>query len=128
MDIGAGLEIIPRAGNIPVGSVVVPGVPAVSLGNKFTVSQKSFIGPRGMFQFTRKNMRGRAETATLSLIGSQLNQRATSHADPNLHGTTWSSLFSLSSERTTQNAIYTGLIQQASFRWRNNLIKRTQKR
>ena len=67
MDIGAGLEIIPRAGNIPVGSVVVPGVPAVSLGNKFTVSQKSFIGPRGMFQFTRKNMRGRAETATLGL-------------------------------------------------------------
>jgi hypothetical protein len=70
VDIGAGLEIIPRAGNIPVGSVVVPGLPAISLGNKFTVSQKSFIGPRGMFQFTRKNMRGRAETATFSLTQS----------------------------------------------------------
>src|SRR5262249_49862302 len=52
MDIGGGIEIIPRAGNIPVGSVVVPGVPAVSLGNKFTVSQKNFVGPRGLFQFT----------------------------------------------------------------------------
>jgi outer membrane protein insertion porin family len=129
MDVGAGLEIIPRAGNIPVGSVIVPGVPAVSLGNKFTVSQKSFIGPRGMFQFTRKNMRGRAETATLSLIGSRLDQRATfTYADPNLHGTTWSSLFSLSSERTTQNAIYTGLIQQVSFQVEKQLDrKRTQK-
>jgi outer membrane protein insertion porin family len=129
MDIGAGLEIIPRAGNIPVGSVVVPGVPAVSLGNKFTVSQKSFIGPRGLFQFTRKNIRGRAETATLSLIGSRLDQRATfTYADPNLHGTTWSSLFTLSSERTTQNAIYTGLIQQASFQVEKQLDrKRTRK-
>jgi len=129
IDIGAGLEIIPRGGNIPVGSVVVPGVPAVSLGNKFTVSQKSFIGPRGMFQFTRKNMRGRAETATLSLIGSRLDQRATfTYADPNLHGTTWSSLFSVSSERTTQNAIYTGLSQRAAFQVEKQLDrKRTQK-
>ena len=32
MDIGGGLEIIPRDGNVPVNSVAVPGLPPVSLG------------------------------------------------------------------------------------------------
>jgi outer membrane protein insertion porin family len=125
MDIGGGLEIIPRSGNIPVGSVIVPGLPPVSLGNKFSVSQKSFIGPRGTFQFSRHNIRGRAETASIGLIGSRLNQRLSfTYADPDLHGTSWSSLFSLSTERTTQNPIYTGLLQQASFQVEKQLDRR----
>jgi outer membrane protein insertion porin family len=125
MDIGGGLEIIPRAGNIPVGAVTVPGIPPVSLGNKFTVSQKSFIGPRGSFQFTRKNIRGRAETATITLLGSRLDQRINfTYADPDLHGSRWSSLFSLSTERTTQNAIYTAYLQQASFQIERQLDRR----
>ncbi len=43
MDIGGGLEVIPRGGNVPANSVVVPGIPPISLGNKFTVSQKSYV-------------------------------------------------------------------------------------
>jgi outer membrane protein assembly factor BamA len=125
MDIGGGLEIIPRSGNIPVGSVIVPGLPPVSLGNKFSVSQKSFIGPRGTFQFSRHNIRGRAETASIGLIGSRLDQRLSfTYANPDLHGTSWSSLFSLSTERTTQNPIYTGLLQQASFQVEKQLDRR----
>ena len=129
MDLGAGLEIIPRNGNIPVGSVVVPGLPPVSLGNKFSVSQKSFIGPRGSFQYTRHNIRGRAETATLSVVASRLDQRlGLTYADPYLHGSAWSSLFSISTERTTENPIYTALLQQASFQIERQLDKkRTQK-
>ena len=68
MDVGGGLEVVPRSGNIPVGSVAVPGIPPVSLGDKFTVSQKSFIGPRGSLQLARHNIRGRAETATIGLV------------------------------------------------------------
>jgi outer membrane protein insertion porin family len=125
MDIGGGLEIIPRNGNIPVGAVVVPGIPAVSLGNKFTVSQKSFVGPRGTFQFARHNLRGRAETATIGIIASRLDQRLSfTYADPDLHGSTWSSLFSLSGERTTQNPIYTALLQQGSFQVEKQLDRR----
>jgi outer membrane protein insertion porin family len=116
VDVGGGLEIIPRDGNIPVGAVVVPGLPPVSLGNKFTVSQKSFVGPRGTLQLSRRNLRGRAETATIALVASRLDQRAAfTYADPNLHGTTWSSLFSLSTERTTQNPIFTAVLEQSSF-------------
>jgi outer membrane protein insertion porin family len=129
MDLGGGLEIIPRNGNIPVGSVVVPGLPPISLGNKFTVSQKSFIGPRGTFQFTRHNIRGRAETATIGLVASRLDQRLSiNYADPYLHGSRWSSLFSISTERTTENPIYTALLQQASFQVERQLDKKhTQK-
>ena len=125
MDVGGGLEIIPRNGNIPVGSVVVPGLPPVSLGNKFSVSQKSFIGPRGSLQFTRHNIRGRAETASIGLVASRLDQRVTfNYADPYLHGSAWSSLLSLSSERTTENPIYTALLQQASFQVERQLNKK----
>ncbi|HEY2821130.1 MAG TPA: POTRA domain-containing protein [Candidatus Acidoferrum sp.] len=129
MDLGGGLEIIPRNGNIPVGSVVVPGLPPISLGNKFTVSQKSFIGPRGTFQFTSHNIRGKAETATIGLVASRLDQRLSlNYADPYLHGSRWSSLFSISTERTTENPIYTALLQQASFQVERQLDKKhTQK-
>src|SRR5215469_7969163 len=55
MDLGGGIEVLPRSGNIPAGAVVVPGLPAVSLGSKYTVSQKSFIGPRVTFQLARRD-------------------------------------------------------------------------
>ena len=129
MDIGGGIEVIPRNGNIPVGSVIVPGLPPVSLGNKFTVSQKSFIGPRGSLQLARHNIRGRAETATLGLVASRLDQRISfTYADPDLHGSSWSSLFSLSAERTSQNPIFTALLEQTSFQVEKSFgRKRTQK-
>lgn len=129
IDVGGGIEIIPRNGNIPVGSVIVPGLPPVSLGNKFTVSQKSFVGPRGSLQLARHNIRGRAETATLGLVASRLDQRISfTYADPDLHGSSWSSLYGLSTERTSENPIFTALLEQTSFQIEKTLDKkRTQK-
>lgn len=115
-DMGGGLEIIPRDGNLPVNTVAVPGLPTLSLGNNFTVSQKSYIGPRFDFDIVRHNLRGRAETATLGAVLSRLDQRVFfTYADPHLHGSTWSSLLSVSGERTTENPIYTAELGQASF-------------
>jgi outer membrane protein insertion porin family len=129
VDFGGGLEVIPRAGNIPVGAVVVPGLPPVSLGNKFTVSQKEFVGPRGSLRYSRKNIRGRAETATVGFVASRLDQRGTfTYADPDLHGSRWASLFSLSAERTTENPIYTAILQQASFQVETYLDRRKTQR
>ena len=126
MDIGGGLEIIPRAGNIPVNSVAVPGIPPISLGNKFRVSQKSYVGPRFSFDFARHNLRGRAETATIGTILSRLDQRGFFHllrsALP--RDSSWSSLFSLSGERTTQNPIYTAELGQVSFQVEKALDKK----
>jgi outer membrane protein insertion porin family len=125
MDVGGGIEVIPRNGNIPVGSVIVPGLPPVSLGNKFTVSQKSFIGPRGSLQLAKHNIRGRAETAALGLVASRLDQRISlTYADPDLHGSSWSSLFSVSGERTSENPIFTALLEQTSFQIEKSLDKK----
>jgi outer membrane protein insertion porin family len=129
MDVGVGLEVVPRNGNVPVGSVAVPGIPPVSLGNNFTVSQKSFVGPRFSFQFARHNIRGRAETAAVGVVFSRLDQRlGITYSDPDLHGTRWSSLFSTSAERTTQNPIYTAALGQASFQVERQLDRKKTKK
>ena len=115
LDVGGGIEVLPRSGNIPVGAVALPGLPSVSLGSKFTTSQKSFFGPRVTFQFARKDLRGRAETAAIGFVFSRLDQRGTfTYSDPRLRGSSWSSLFSISGERTTENPIYTADLGRAS--------------
>lgn len=129
MDIGGGIEIIPRSGNLPVNTVAVPGLPPVSLGNKFTVSQKSYVGPRFSFDFARHNLRGRAETATIGTVLSRLDQRGFfTYADPHFHGSSWSSLLSLSGERTTENPIYTAELGRVSFQIEKALNARHTKR
>src|SRR5215472_2949251 len=118
MDLGGGIEVIPRSGNIPVGSVVVPGLPAVSLGSKYTTSQKSFVGPRVTFQLARRDLRGKAETAAIDIVYSRLDQRGMlSFTDPHFNGSTWSSLLSISGERTTENPIYTAVLGQAALQF-----------
>jgi len=50
----------------------------------------------------RHNMFGRAETATFSTVLSRLDQSgAFTYAAPRLRGSAWSSLFSLSAQRST---------------------------
>lgn len=113
---GGGLEVIPRSGNVPVGTVALPGLPPIGLGTKFAASQKSFFGPRGSFEFTRRDLRGTAQTFTFSSVLSRLDQRlALSFSDPHFHDSSWSSAISLSGERTTENPIFSAEIGLASF-------------
>jgi outer membrane protein insertion porin family len=116
LDVGGGLEVLPRSGNVPVGAVAIPGLPTVSLGSKFTTSQNSYWGPRITFQFARHDLRGQAETAAIGFVVSRLDQRASlTYSDPHLRGSSWSSLFTVSGERTTENPIFTAQLGQASF-------------
>jgi outer membrane protein insertion porin family len=116
LDVGGGVEVLPRSGNVPVGAVAVPGLPTVSLGSKFTTSQNSYWGPRITFQFARHDLRGQAETAAIGFVVSRLDQRLSlTYSDPRLRGSSWSSLFSVSGERTTENPIFTAQLGQASF-------------
>jgi outer membrane protein insertion porin family len=125
-DIGGGIEVIPRSGNIPVGSVALPGIPPVGLGTKFTVSQKSFFGPRFTFDIAKHDIRGRAETAVFSTILSRLDERgAFTYSDPRFRGD-WNSLFSLSAERTTENPLFTARLGTGSFQVQRFLdVRRT---
>lgn len=128
MDVGVGFEAVPRAASVPVGAVALPGQPQISLGGKFHATQKSFYGPRFSFTYARRDLRGRAETASIGVVYSRLDQRiTTTYADPRLHGSMWASLFSVSAERTTENPIYTAQLGQVSWQLERVLDKKRTK-
>ena len=113
---GFGFEVINRGGSIPSGTVAVPGLPPVFLPNSFKTSQKTFWGPRGTVQYTRRNVRGLGETLMFSALGARLVQRvSTSFADPYFVGTNWSSTFTLSGERNSENPVFTSRLGDFSF-------------
>jgi outer membrane protein insertion porin family len=115
---GFGFEVSHRGGNIPGGTVAVPGGgPTIGLGaNKIAPSQATYASPRGLIEFNRRNMRGLGETLSASLLASRLDQRAlTSYSQPHFVGSQWSSLSSFSVERTSENPLFTAGLGDASF-------------
>lgn len=105
---GFGFEVINRGGSVPSGTVAVPGIPPIGLPKGFKTSQKTFWGPRGTFEYTRRNVRGRAESYTISAFAGRLDQRAGfTFTDPYFRGTKWSGSAITSFERNEQNPIFT---------------------
>ncbi len=113
---GVGFESTPRTGSFSSGVLILPGLPTVGLPKNFTVLEKTIISPQGSIEYSRLNMRGKAETASVSILASTLDQKlALSYSDPHFEGTNWKSLLSLSAERTTQNPLFTARLGEASF-------------
>jgi outer membrane protein insertion porin family len=114
---GFGFEVSHRGGNVPSGTVAVPGGPVVGLGNnQIAPSQSTFASPLGSIVFNRHNMRGLAETWSGTLALSQLDQRAlTTYAQPHFIGSQWSSLSTFSLERTTENPLFAASLGDLSF-------------
>jgi outer membrane protein insertion porin family len=127
---GFGFEVSHRGGSIPAGTVAVPGLPPISIGNQQVASsQATYASPRGSIELIRRNMRGQAETASFSLLASRLDQRAVaSYADPNFRLTNWDGLTSLSFERTTENPLFAAQLTDGSFQLERVLNKKTNKR
>ncbi|HVZ16624.1 MAG TPA: POTRA domain-containing protein, partial [Terriglobales bacterium] len=112
---GFGFEIIKRGGSIPGGTVTVPGIPPIGVSQNFKTSEKTFYGPRGTFEYTRKNIRGKAETLTLGGLAGRLDQRGNiTFQDPHFRGTNWASDVSLLGEHDSTNPIFTSRIGQVS--------------
>jgi outer membrane protein insertion porin family len=124
---GFGFEIEHRGGNIPSGSVPVPGLPPVNIGNnQIAPSQALYASPRGSIELLRHNMRGMDETASLSLLASRLDQRAlASYTDPHFRETNWDALTSFSFERTTENPLFGANLTDGSFQLQRVLNKKT---
>ncbi len=114
---GGGLEVAHKGGQIPAGTVALPGLPPVFIANNiFVNSQATLVSPRGSFEYSRRNLLGLDETASLALLVGRLDQRGLfSYSDPHMLGGSWSALWSLSAERTSENPIYTARLGQASF-------------
>ncbi len=115
---GFGFEVSHRGGNIPTGTVALPGGGgAIGLGgNQIAPSQSTFASPRGSIEFTRRNMRGLAETASASILLSRLDQRGlTTYSQPHFIGSQWQSLGSFSVERNSENPLFTAGLGDLSF-------------
>ena len=115
---GLGFEVSHRGGNVPTGTVALPGGGGtIGLGgNKIAPSQSTFASPRGLVEFTRRNMRGLGETASASILLSRLDQKAlTTYGQPRFLGSQWQSLTSFSLERTSENPLFTATLGDLSF-------------
>src|SRR5262249_27427736 len=85
-------------------------------------SEKAFASPKGTIEYMRRNLRGRAETASISARLARLDQRGLiTYANPHFRGSNWSSLLSLSGERTSENPIFTARLGEASFQVEKSL-------
>jgi len=113
---GFGFELINRGGSIPSGTAAVPNLPPVGLPSNFKTSQNTFYGPRGSFQYTRNNFRGKGESVTLTAFAGRLDQRlGLFYINPNFRWTSWKSTFSFTGERNEQNPIFSS--QQETGSW-----------
>jgi outer membrane protein assembly factor BamA len=115
---GFGFEISHRGGNIPTGTVALPGGGgSIGLnGYKIAPSQSTFASPRGLIEFSRRNMRGLGETASASILAARLDQRLlTTYVQPHFIGTEWKSLSSFSLERNSENPLFTAGLADLTF-------------
>jgi outer membrane protein assembly factor BamA len=100
----------------------VPGLPVIGLPNNFRTSEKTFWGPRGTFEYTRRNLRGRAESYTISAFAGRLDQRAAfAYTDPYFLGGAWKGSAIFSVEHNSENPIYTARLGNAGYQWEHPL-------
>jgi outer membrane protein insertion porin family len=114
---GFGFEVARRGGNVPSGTVAVPGLPPIAIGkNQLAPTEETFASPLGSVQFTRRNMRGLAETASAAISLARLDQRfLATYTQPHFIGSQWSSLSSVSIERNSENPLFTARLGDLSF-------------
>jgi outer membrane protein assembly factor BamA len=113
---GFGFEVIRRGGSLPSGTVALPGLPPVGVTSNFVTSEKTFWGPRGSVEYTRRNIWGMAESLTLGTLAGRLVQRVSANfQNPSFRGTSFASNLSASYEHNSENPIYADEIEQSGF-------------
>jgi outer membrane protein assembly factor BamA len=125
---GFGYEFVNKGGSVPSGTVALPGLPPVGLPDKFKTNQTSVQGPRVNLQYTRNNIRGKAETLTLSGLFGPLDRKASVvFSDPNFRWTNWTASLTSTLEYNKENPIFNARLGQFGFQLQRPLNeKRTQ--
>ena len=125
---GLGYEFVNRGGNLPTGTVALPGLPPIGLPSNFTTNQQSFQGPRVNFEYSRSDVRGKAETLTFSALYGRLDKRGSFvFTDPNFQWTDWTASLTATGEYNQENPIFTSRQGQAGFQFQHALNqKKTQ--
>jgi outer membrane protein insertion porin family len=122
---GFGFEVINRGGSVPSGTVALPNLPPVGLPSNFTTSQTTYYGPRGTFQYTRNNVRGKGESLSFTGFAGRLDQRAAAYyIDPNFLWSKWGSTTSFLAEHDEENPIFSSQIENGSYQLQRFLDKK----
>lgn len=110
-----GFEVIQRGGSVPSGTAALPNLPPIGLPANFVTNESTFWGPRGTVQYTRNNLRGKGESASVTMFAGRLDQRgAIYYIDPNFRWGVWKATTSGSIERNEENPIFSAQILSAS--------------
>lgn len=121
---GVGFEVVNRGGSIPSGTVAIPNLPPIGLPSNFTTSEKTFYGPRGTFEYTRNNMRGKGESLSLTAFAGRLDQRGGAYyIDPNFLWSKWTSTLALTVEHDGENPIFSSQQEIVSYQIQRPLDK-----
>jgi outer membrane protein assembly factor BamA len=113
---GFGYEMVSKGGSVPTGTVAVPGLPQVGLPEDFETNQQRIQGPRVNFQYTRTNVRGKAETVTVSGLYGPLDRRASfAFSDPNFRWTNWTATLTATGQHSKENPIFNVRLAQFGF-------------
>jgi outer membrane protein insertion porin family len=121
---GFGFEVINRGGSVPSGTVAIPNLPPIGLPSTFTTSETTFYGPRGTFEYTRNNLRGKGESFSFTGFAGRLDQRAAAYyIDPRFHWSKWGSTTSISYERDEENPIFSSQVSLGSYQLQRFLGK-----
>lgn len=113
---GFGFEVVNRGGSLPSGTVAVPGLPPVGVSSTFATSERTFWGPRGSVEYTRRNIFGMAESLTLGTLAGRLVQRVTANfLNPSFLGTSFASNLNASFEHNSENPIFSDTIEGVGF-------------
>jgi outer membrane protein insertion porin family len=105
---GIGFEMTSRGGNVPDGRVAVPGLPVLQLPSTFVTNQETVVGPRGSVEFSRTNVRGRAETLTVGALYGPLERTAQfDFINPHFRWTNWRAVVEAAADYNKQNPIFT---------------------
>jgi outer membrane protein insertion porin family len=119
---GFGFEVINRGGSVPSGTVALPGLPPVGLPNSFKTSQKTFYGPRGTVEYTRKNLRGKAESLSFTGLAGRLDQRGSAiYTNPSFMWSSWKTSLSVTGEHNSENPIFTSRQGQVGYQFERPL-------
>jgi outer membrane protein assembly factor BamA len=120
--VGFGFEVINRGGSLPSGTIVVPGAPPVGLPSNFQTTEATFYGPRGSIEYTRRDLRGSAQSFTVSGLGGRLDQRgALTYSIPRFRGSSWTASATGSGENNDENPIFSAQIGQGGLQFRKAL-------
>ena len=105
--------------------MALPNLPPVGLPSNFTTSQTTYYGPRGSFQYTRNNVRGKGESLSATAFAGRLDQRVAGYyIDPNFRWSRWGSTASLLAERNEENPVYSSQVENGSFQLQKFLDKK----